>query len=105
MSTLSYGTYLRTLRGSRALTISELSKAIGISSQYLSEIERGGRKCLNDEKAAALRDKLSLSDSEYALLSELKDKCLKRCPLPDGLVAFLEENPDIVSKICAQYGF
>ncbi len=48
---LCYGEYLRMLRKSRNLTISQLSKAIGISSQYLSEMERGGRKCLNEENA------------------------------------------------------
>ena len=71
---LCYGEYLRMLRKSRNLTISELSKAIEISSQYLSEMERGGRKCLNEDKAAALSQVLSLSEHEYELLVELAEE-------------------------------
>lgn len=96
---LCYGEYLRMLRKSRNLTISQLSKAIGISSQYLSEMERGGRKCLNDEKAAALSQVLSLSAEENKELSELAEETRRRVPIPADVKAFIESNPYIVDEI------
>lgn len=87
------------LRKSRNLTISQLSKDIGISSQYLSEMERGGRKCLNEDKAAALAQVLSLSADESKELSELAEETRRRVPIPADVKAFIESNPYIVDEI------
>ncbi len=99
MNEKSYGPYLRALRGSRALTIEKLSKQIGISSQYLSEIERGGRKCLNEEKTAVLRDVLDLNENEYSTLLSLADKVSKRVTIPADVRAYIEENPYIIEEV------
>ena len=99
MNEKSYGPYLRALRGSRALTIEKLSKQIGISSQYLSEMERGGRKCLNEDKAAALSQVLSLSEHEYELLVELAEETKRRVAIPADVKAFIELNPYIIDEI------
>ncbi len=99
INTLCYGGCLRSLRKNRNLTISELSKAIGISSQYLSEIERGGRKCLNEEKTAALRDVLDLNENEYSTLLSLADKVSKRVTIPADVRAYIEENPYIIEEV------
>ena len=99
MKYICYGEYLRMLRKSRKLTIEQLSKEIGISSQYLSEMERGGRKCLNEEKTAALVKTLSITEEENAVLKDLAEKVSKRAPIPTDIRAYIEENPYIIEEI------
>ncbi|AOZ97900.1 helix-turn-helix domain-containing protein [Butyrivibrio hungatei] len=99
MKNLCYGEYLRVLRKSRNLTIMQLAKDIGISSQYLSEMERGGRKCLNEEKTNALRKALSITEEENVMLKKLADKVSKRVIIPADIKAYIEENPYIIEEI------
>ncbi len=96
---LSYGSYLRKLRIKRGLTIKELAEQIGISGQYLSEMERGGRKCLNDEKTAAITDALKLTECEAIRLAFLSEKIKNRVAIPVDVRAYIEENPYIISEI------
>jgi len=44
MSRTPFGKFIRDRRNEVGLTLEELSKAIGVSVPYLSEIEKGGRK-------------------------------------------------------------
>ncbi len=99
----TYGAYLRKLRAETGLTIQKTADLIGVSSQYLSEIERGGRKCLNDEKTAVFIEKLSVPEDKAGVLLKLHERMADRVPLPKELISFLEENPDIVRKICEIY--
>lgn len=99
MKYICYGDYLRNLRKCRKLTIEQLAKEIGISSQYLSEMERGGRKCLNEEKTAALVKALSITEDEDTILKELAEKVSKRVSIPTDIRAYIEENPYIIKEI------
>lgn len=81
------------------MTIERLAREIKVSSQYLSEIERGGRKCLNDEKTAVLSDVLALSNEEACSLLELAERVKNRAVIPADVRAYIEENPDIIAEI------
>ena len=96
---ICYGEYLKYLRKSRNYTILGLYKAIGLSSQYLSEIERGGRKSLNEDKAAALSETLHLTDMEKECLYNLSEEVKKRVTIPADVRAYIESNPTIIAEI------
>lgn len=104
MEDTTYGSYLRHLRTSRGLTIGKLSRMIGISGQYLSEVERGGRKCLALEKTELLINELELTEKETDILYGLFEREWNRIALPQNIITFLETNPDVVSEICKRYG-
>ena len=98
-----YGEYLRYLRKSRGFSLNKTAKLIGISGQYLSEIERGGRKCLNGDSSAAFSVILGLGPDESERLCVLKEKLLNKPPIPLSVVTFLEDNPDVVFDIMQKY--
>ena len=104
MITTTYGSYLRQLRTNRGLTINKLSRMIGLSGQYISEVERGGRKCLTIEKTERLINELVLTKEETDILYSLFDREKNRKPLPQNLITFLEINPDVIGEICERYG-
>jgi transcriptional regulator with XRE-family HTH domain len=71
----AYGHRIRTLRESRAWTLSEVSRRAGITSAYLSEIERGikdpsWRTKRDIEKALGVRFEAEPWDDLRELLSD-----------------------------------
>ncbi len=75
-----------------------------MSTQYLSEIERGGRKCLTEEKTSAFVEKLELSDASLRTLLILRGEMLHKKPLPDNLLRFLEGNTMLSGNFARSMG-
>ena len=94
-----YGEYVKQIRISRGLSQGSLAKALGLSSQYVSEVERGGRRPFNDEISDRLFDILKLSEGERTVYWELTEKANNRTPLPADIKVFIEENPYIIGEL------
>jgi len=68
MSDTTFGEYTEQLRKQRDLSLRSTAKAVGVSPQYYSEIERGHRSALTPERLEKLRDYLGLTSEETETL-------------------------------------
>lgn len=68
MTDITFGEYAEQLRKQRGLSLRSTAKAVGVSPQYYSEIERGHRSALTPERLGKLRDYLGLSSEETETL-------------------------------------
>ena len=63
-SELSFGEYAESLRKQKGKSLRETAKAIGVSAQFYSEIEKGRRSALTAERLEKLRKFLGLDKDE-----------------------------------------
>lgn len=71
---INFGKYLEQLRRSREKTLRETGKAIGVSPQFYSEVEKGRRNVLTKDRMEKLADYLVLNDEErHTLYDKAKD--------------------------------
>ena len=71
---VNFGKYLEQLRRSREKTLRETGKAIGVSPQFYSEVEKGRRNVLTKERMEKLADYLVLNEEErHTLYDKAKD--------------------------------
>ena len=96
---MRYGNFLRQLRINSGLSILKISKLLGISSQYLSEIERGGRKPLSEEKTCLFAETLGISKEDTKQLISLRNEELNRVSVPDEVIDYLQRNPKVIDDI------
>ena len=69
---MGFGTYLRELREARGVTVTELARRIGVTTAYLSDIERrAGKRPPRPERVERIAEVLNLSQEESARLLEL----------------------------------
>jgi len=70
---MRFGDYIRKKRLSdpRGLTLSDMSKVLGISLSFLSDIEHRRRKPLDADKIEIFADYLELSEEEKAWMYDL----------------------------------
>lgn len=71
---VNFGKYLEQLRRSREKTLRETGKAIGVSPQFYSEVEKGRRNVLTKDRMEKLADYLVLNEEErHTLYDKAKD--------------------------------
>lgn len=63
-----FGEYIETLRKERCRSIRETAIAIGVSSQFFSEVEKGRRSALTAERLDKLKAFFNLSDEESRMM-------------------------------------
>ena len=63
-----FGEYIEMLRRERCRSIRETAIAIGVSSQFFSEVEKGRRSALTAERLDKLKAFLNLSDEESRIM-------------------------------------
>ena len=68
---MNFGLYLRKLREARNLRQIDLAEKIGVSTVYISDIERGRRNPPDSEKLRIWVDQLSLSQNEASIFYDL----------------------------------
>lgn len=66
-----FGSYIQELRQARGKSLRETAKAIGVSPQYYSEVEKNRRPALTADRLDALREWLNLNDTEAACMYNL----------------------------------
>ncbi len=66
-----FGLYLAELRKSRRVTLKDMAEAIGITSPYLSDVEKGRRDSFDIDKLNLIVDVLGLSEEETDQLMNL----------------------------------
>ena len=96
---MTYGEYLRHIRNRRCLSIKEAAGLIGISGQYLSEIERGGRKPLTEEKAAKMMEAYYLTDEEGKELQSLISEYETMGLMMKDINTYIRNNPYIIDEL------
>lgn len=69
-----FGTYLKTKRIQKDLSLRELAKSLGIGHTYLLNIENGDRPPPNDEMLKQILKSLSLDEIEKQLFFDLAAK-------------------------------
>ncbi|MCD8291000.1 MAG: helix-turn-helix domain-containing protein [Prevotella sp.] len=69
-----FGKYIESLRKERGKSLRETAKAIKVSPQFLSEVEKGRKSTLTTERIEKLANFLLLSPEEYHDLTALSAK-------------------------------
>lgn len=81
-----FGPTLRHLRTSRKMHLDEISAAIGVTTQYLSDVELGRRAPLTHERIRRVADALELGRRDVvALLASAARERGEVCMPADGL--------------------
>lgn len=65
---LSFGQYIEVLRRERGKSLRETAKAIGVSPQFYSEVEKGRRSAFTAERLEKLRAFLALPDEQAGIM-------------------------------------
>jgi transcriptional regulator with XRE-family HTH domain len=79
---MRFGDYIRKKRldDPRGLTLSDVSKALGISLSFLSDIEHKRRRAFSPEQIETFSDYLELSDEERAWMYDLASRENREIP-------------------------
>ena len=65
---MSFGEYAETLRKEKGKSLRETAKAIGVSAQFYSEMEKGRRSALTPERLEMFKKFLALTKEESDVL-------------------------------------
>lgn len=96
---MTYGEILKDNRIRLHLTIGDAAKKIGVSNQYLSEIERGKRKCLNDERFDAACCLYGIKGAEKESLKEKAKENISLPQIPPDIEMYIRRHPEIIEEI------
>ena len=77
------GTYLKTLRTEREITLKTMSEVLGISLSFLSDVEQNRRKPFDSDKLGKIAAYMHLDDDAKALLYDLAAK--EKGTIPDDI--------------------
>jgi len=79
---MRFGDYIRKKRlaDPRGLTLSDISKVLGISLSFLSDIEHKRRKAFSPEQIELFADHLELSEEERAWMYDLASRENREVP-------------------------
>ncbi len=88
------GSKIRRLRKRKGYTLAKAGGAMDLSVSFLSDLERGRTKPSLDT-LESLADLYEVSVSELLGGGDDEDEPTWRAPNPEGLDAFLEEQPDV----------
>lgn len=80
---MRFGTYLKTLRTEREITLKTMSEVLGISLSFLSDVEQNRRKPFDSDKLGKIVAYMHLDDDAKALLYDLAAK--EKGTIPDDI--------------------
>ena len=80
---MRFGTYLKTLRTEREITLKTMSENLGISLSFLSDVEQNRRKPFDSDKLGKIVTYMQLDEDAKALLYDLAAK--EKGTIPDDI--------------------
>lgn len=80
---MRFGTYLKTIRSEREITLKMMAEELGISLSFLSDVEQNRRKPFDSDKLGKIAEYLRLNDEEKALLYDLAAR--EKGTVPDDI--------------------
>lgn len=98
---VNFGEYVEQLRKNRGKTLRETAKAIGVSPQYYSEVEKGRSSAFTPERLKLLIGFLLLDDEESKTLYDMaaKKRSDKDVVVPQDCVDYLVDNSYVVEAL------
>jgi len=100
--THSFGEFLTNLRKNRKMPMRILAYRIGVSAQYLSEVEKGRKAPLTQEKIKIAAEVLDLTEEEKEELYDLaaRDRAGSgQVSAPQDCIDYLAQNPQAVRAL------
>lgn len=95
---LSFGKYVEQLRKSREKSLRETAKAIGVSPQFYSEVEKGRRNTFTKERMEKLAAYLMLNEEESRMLYD-KAKEANNAALPLDCEDYAADHAFVVEAL------
>ena len=98
---MNFGEYVEQLRKNRGKTLRETAKAIGVSPQYYSEVEKGRSSAFTPERLKLLTQFLLLDEEETNMLYDIaaKKRSDKDVVVPQDCVDYLVDNSYVVEAL------
>lgn len=99
---VSFGKYIESLRKEKQKSLRETAKAIEVSPQFLSEVEKGRKTTLTNERIELLARFLMLSDTQtytlYDMAAEAKNTSNEDMFIPQDCVDYAS-NPFVLEAL------
>ena len=92
-----FGVFLRKKREERSVTMLALSKQIGFSAAYLSDVEHGRRYPLSPEKIRKVAEVLSFSKEETTQMFDLA--AISRGTIAQDILDYIKEHDYVVRAL------
>lgn len=80
---MRFGTYLKTLRTEREITLKTMAEVLRISLSFMSDVEQNRRKPFDSDKLGKIATYMQLDDDAKALLYDLAAK--EKGTIPDDI--------------------
>lgn len=98
---LKFGIYVETLRKSRGKSLRETAKAINVSPQYYSEVEKGRSSTFTSERLKLLAKFLLLNDEESHTLydSAAESRTSNDVATPQDCADYMISNSYVVEAL------
>ncbi|MCI6921474.1 MAG: helix-turn-helix domain-containing protein [Lachnospiraceae bacterium] len=98
---VSFGKYIETLRKKREKSLRETAKAIEVSPQFYSEVEKGRRGAFTKERLEKLAIFLMLDENETHTLYDIaaKARTSNDVVVPQDCVDYVSGNPFVVEAL------
>ncbi|MEG0721651.1 MAG: helix-turn-helix transcriptional regulator [Lachnospiraceae bacterium] len=98
---MSFGNYVKEKREERRKSLRETAKAIEVSPQFYSEVEKGRRTAFTPERLEKLKIFLLLNEAEAIMLYDLAAKLRTAADVavPQDFADYVVENPFVVEAL------
>ncbi len=98
---VSFGKHIETLRKSRGKSLRETAKAIGVSPQFYSEVEKDRRSAFTKERLERLAAYLILTETETHTLYDIAAQARTSSDIvvPQDCVDYLVDNSYVVEAL------
>jgi len=98
---VSFGNYVKEKREDRRKSLRETAKAIEVSPQFYSEVEKGRRGAFTPERLEKLKNFLVLDEQEATLLYDLaaKSRTTADVAVPQDFADYVVEHPFVAEAL------
>ena len=98
---MSFGKYIESIRTARRKSLRETAKAIGVSPQFYSEVEKDRRGALTADRLALLKKFLEMSTEEAEEMSNKAAKSYKgkNVAVPQDFADYIVERDYVMSAL------
>ncbi len=98
---VSFGKFIETLRKERQKSLRETAKAIEVSPQFYSEVEKGRRSAFTNERLAKLAAFLTLDENQTYTLYDMaaEARTSNDVLIPQDCVDYVSSNPYVVEAL------
>lgn len=98
---ISFGEYIEDIRKSRHKSLRETAKAIGVSPQFYSEVEKNRRSAFTVERLEKLRDFLEMTPEEYQMMSNKAAESYKgkNVAVPQDFADYIVERDYVMAAL------